>query len=427
MIEVPEAKLTGIPIEAFNPLSGERGSGNNLHIGRLLGEFTGRGRLNLIKRLRSGEVLSNVEASRLDRHVFNAMKDIYNLPDNTDMRGFYMQHQINALAVPGRLAEALPQIESWELKDEITMLSDRPSDLFRYLSRPPEKIDPTLEYEAHRHALLLHISFMLNARTLNGRLRTRLSDVHHTLNRDFFAGIEGSGERVDRESVHDDETNAFIGFPGDFKNIPPTAHIKRVPFTARTLTEGGHVYTSPRKKDDRTAVVKAILKGREKGIISTDTDVLDPIGMIMVDLDNRYDPKELAERAGEILSNDDSLDIDEIEDDNETGTDHGQSKGVNFNARKKIWFAGVPVPLELIFYNYQTYIDSRLKVGEIDKETGLPDGRAHSLFVDRREYQLAPIIFPESAYPGTGRSSARAFINRSKVTAARLREMYKVE
>lgn len=426
MIEVAEVRPTGIPIEAFNPLSDERGLGNNLNIGRLLGEIAGRGRLRLMKQLRYGKVLSNLEASRLDRHAFSAMREHYRLPAEIDIQEFYMQHQKNALAVPGKLADFLPEIESWELKDEITMLSDRPSDLFRYLSRPPENIDSTLAYETHRHALLLHISFMLNARTLNGRLRTRLSDVHHTLNRDFFEGKEGSGDRVVRESVHDDETNTSIGLPGDFKSIPATAHIKQVPFTARTLKEGGYVYTSPRKKDDRTAIIKAILKGREKGIISTDVGVLDPVGMIIVALDNRVEAKELAEKAVKILIIDDNLDIDEIEDDDETEVDHGQSNAVNFDARKRLWFTNVPVPVELIFYNLSTYLNSRYEVGERDKNSGLYMGRAHSLFEIRREREVAPIIFPEFVYPDTGRDSERAFINKSKTEAETLREMHRV-
>jgi len=412
--------VSNITIEAFKPEGRDRLPQTNIHLIHLMMEFCGRGSLRFF---RAGG-LPDEAVPGFNEYTYDAIRRAYGLPSNIDPREFYMQNQKHATALPEYYNNLLPEVEGLELKDEIALFSDRPSDLFRRLSKPAGQIDPTLAYEVYRHALLIDISSQINARTLNGRLHTRLSDVQQALNETFFEGPEGAGSKRVVESIHDDETNEVVGFPDTLRRIPPTAHLKHINFTVRNIKNGGIVYTGPRKKDDRISILKSIVKARENGgVISVDSGVLDLIGMRVVSMDGRFAPEQLADEVVSVLKTDPRFKIKDIEKDDKTGTDHGQAVGQNFNNRRKIWFEDIPVPVELIFYDLATYLNSRLEVGTRDPKTGLFMGRAHRLFDLRRAEKAASTIFPESIYPAA-EDLAAAFINRSKLDARELREMY---
>lgn len=408
-------------IEMYRPAE-RRSTETNLQMARLLSDIVGRGRLRFCKGIR-GE-LSDELAGVINNYVLASVKQRYSLPEESDVQEFYMQQQKLAIAVPEYYGELVPEItKDVELKDEISMLSDRPSDLVRLIFRHPEDIDPTLAYEVQRHILISDLAGQINARTKNGRLRTVLSDVHRLLNERLFEGPEGAGQRIISESFHDDETNQVIGFPDRCTRKPPTAHLKRVPLVVRKIPEVGLVHTSLRKKDDRVAIVKSLAKALGNGgVININGDIQDSIGMIFASMEDHITPAQLADLVVSIIQSGPRK-VAKIEPDDQTDNDHGQSSAMSFNARRKIWFEDIPTPLEFIFYDRETFLNSRLEVGTRDPETGFYMGRAHSLFEPRRARPTVDVIFPKEIYPT---DFDTPFVNRSRQIAQELREMYKV-
>lgn len=431
-----------VTVDMFQPEAEDRLPETNHQLALLMREVWGRGSLRYYKMRKAGRLLPEGADEEIDRYALEANRRRYSLSSSVDTRAFFMQSQMHATAIPDYYHSLLPELDGLELKDEISLLSDRPSDLFELASMPDDQIDPVLSYEAHRHTLLTDILAGIASRTLNGRLRTRLHDVHHLLNCVCFVGPVGAGERNVLESIHDDETNQVIGFPNTMGHIPATAHLKRIPTTVRKIRpevldtgkEEVKVHTSPRKKDDRFAVIKGLVKaGKNGGVVDInhiDSGVLDPIGIIIVLTDDRVQPKALADKIASIIQAEPKLRVkageEGVEKDDMTGTDHGQAVKINFNARRRIWFEDIPVPLELIFYDLETYLNSQLEVGTRDPETGLYQGRAHKLYEVRRAEEGFLILFPPKRFPVNSPAySGRAFINRSIRDAEELRAMYK--
>ena len=420
---MPE-KMTPVTLEMFRPRAEDRSDKTNEHIARLLGLFSGKGSLRIYKGMRTGGVLSDEVAQEIDGHALRSIKKYFHLPEGSDPQEFYLQQQKQAIGLIEYYGEILPEErQNLALKNEISLLSDSPSDLLRLLSRSPGNIDPTLAYEVHRHALTLCISGLVNARTKRGRLHTVLSRVHQVFNERLFEGPEGAGSRFLLESIHDDETNEVVGFLDDNKPIPPTAHLKRIPHIVRKIPDAGLVYTSPRKKDDRIVLVKSIAKsGNNCGTINVESDVLDGIGIMAVLMENRVTPEELAERTVSIIESDSRNKVKKVETEDQTGTDHGQSPKYRHICRR-LWLEDVPSPIELIFRDRENYLNSILEVGLRNSETGLYMGRAHELFELRRASQAANVLFPEEIYPV---DLISAFVKRSRHVARVLRDRYKV-
>lgn len=401
---------------------GDRSIGTNKNLFGLLEEIIGKGGMRLCRTMRNGEQLDDEKARELDIHVLESIQLRYRLPDLSHAQEFYMQQQKPAVGVIDYYGELLPDVEKdLELKDEVTLLSDQPSDLMRLLFRRPESIDPTLAYETHRHVLLADIAGQINARTRIGRLRTVLSKVQHLLNEKLFEGPEGAGQRIISESFHDDDTNTVVGLldRGDKKSR--TAHLKRIPFVVRSIPDMGLVHTSPRKKDDRIAMVKCIAKAETNGGVVSIDSAQDGIGMIMALMDNLVTPEQLAERVVGIIESGPRK-VVKVENDDDADHDHGQSIERSFNARRKIWFEGILTPIELIFYDRETYLNSRLEVGKRDGKTGLYLGRSHKLLEYRRAQKAARVLFPDPYYPDLD----EIFVNQVKLVVREQREQFQV-
>lgn len=412
-----------ITLEMFKPDPADRSEETNNQLSQLMEDYLGVDRLRLHVRLKNGRPLSDKVARELDDYVFGSIRRINHLPEQSDARTFYIQQQRQAIRVIRYYGGLLPEIEQdLELKNEISMLSDNPSDLFRLLSVPHHQIDPILAYEGHRHALISIISSRHNAVTLSGRLRTVLSQTNQLFNRNLFEGPEGSGQRLKFDSIHDDETNTVVGYPEAGKQIPPTAHLKRVPLHVREVKGVGLVVTSPRKKDDAVAIVKSIAKARANGgTIDIEKDIEDGIGMIFALMEDKVKPTDLADMVVSIIENGPRK-IVKVLIDNRVGKGRGQSQDLEFE-RRKIWFEDTPAPLELMFYDRKNYLNAMLEAGQRDPKTGLYLGGSHSLFELRRVIETAPILFPPSKYPlNLGRVAA----NESKGMSVDLIGRYRI-
>lgn len=402
---------------------------------RVLTAFYGRDTLDIYRRLTAGAILSREETEVINENFFKSSKRIYRLPSRTDPQEFYLQQYKGALAVIKYFDELVPELAGeWELKDEITDLSDRPSDLLRLLANPGS-IDKILAYEAQRQASLMYQIGMINARTLNGRLRTILSDVDRLLNSKLFEGLEGHGDPMFLESLHDDETNTIVGFPDRNSHRPLTAHLKRQRILVRRTREFGAVRTKSRKKDDSMAIVKSWEKALDNGgTIHIDDAVQDSIGREYALMDDSISPEEFADVVvatieAEAGVQSDLWEIPKIakkEKDNKTDQDRGQSLEPSFNARRKIWFENIPTPIELKFYDRETYLNSVLEVGTRAPETGLYMGRSHDLYELRRCRRALRVPFPKEMYPVSEHDINVAFVNQSKQVAYGLRARYKV-
>lgn len=430
-------KIVPVSLEMFIPEAGKRSTRTNRQLAHLMGDYFGRGRLHLYKGIRSGGALTLTgdTAIEINEYVFRQISETFNLPPRSDPQEFYMQQQKQARGVVGYVCQLLPEAaKDLELKDEIAYYSDRPSDVFELLSKPPDKIDSTLAYELQRHLLLAHISGFVNARTLNGRLTTSLAMIQKHFNQRLYEGLEGAGERFILESIHDDETNKVVDFPSGNKRIPPTAHLKQVPFTVRRIRGIGLVATSPRKKDDENAVVKALSEACDNGGVIDINSIQDGMGMMYVLMNNNLSEKQQDEQleylvgrvVGELQSS--PLRIKKIRREDHVDADRGQSPDIQFK-RLIIDFEGESTPpLEMIFYNVKDYLNSRLEVGERNPETGLFMGQAYDLYALRRMYPVLPVLFPSEIYdrdPVRRLDLHRIVAKRSQMKAQELRSSYR--
>lgn len=413
-------RILSVTAEMFEFNAEDRSAKTNLQLARILGSFLGRGRLRLCRTLRDGGVLSDDMAAKVNDDVLNSVRRIYRLPDSTHPQGFYIQQLKQAAGVRRYYGEILPEVaQDLEGKNEISLLSERPSDLVRLLFRRPETIDPILAYEAQQHVLLSHIAGMINARTLNCRLSTVLYDVNSLLNQKLFEGPEGTGHKIHTESYHDDETNHVVGFPHRRDHKPPTAHLKHVPLTTRKIQDLGLVYAGPRKKDDRVSIVKCLAKSSDNGgAINVDNDIQDGIGLEFVLVEDCITPEQLIERVVSVIKSGPRKVARVKFRNNEVERNRGQAAEFGFDERVKIWFEDLPTSLEMTVFTLTNYLNSKLEVGTRDPRTGLYMGRAHELYELRRARRVSRLIFPNDL--------DEAFINRSKLVAQDLRTRHKV-
>lgn len=410
----------------------------NFQLGRVMAGFFGEDAIRLCRGLAAGTTLSKEEAEAMDVRFLESSRKIYNLPDRVDPQQFYLQQNKGAIEAIQYFGRLVPELAAdFELKDEAIRLSERPSDLLELLASQPPNIDPRLAYEVRRHAVLIYQLGMINARTLNVKLQTVLSDVQSILNDKLYEGPLGYGERISWESFHDDETNEVVGFPDHNDRKPLTAHLKRMSFGVRRIRDVGIVYTNDRKKDDTVAIVKSWVKAlRNSGTIHMDDAVQDSIGMTFVLMEGDATPEQLADlvvsviKAGiesriEFNHRRQLPNIASVETDDVVDGDHGQACKASFDARRKIWLEGIPTPIEVMFSGRETHLNYRLEVGTRNPETGLYEGRGHPLFELRRGREAVRVPFPKEIYPVDDHILNTAFVSRSKQIAYGLRGMHK--
>ncbi len=430
-------KIVPVSLDMFVQGAENRSARTNRQLAHLMGDYFGRGRLHLYRGIRSGCVLTLTEdtAIKINEYVFSQISETFDLPPRSDPQEFYVQQQKQARGVIGYVGNLLPEAaKDLELKDEIAYYSDRPSDVFELLSKPPDKIDPALAYELQRHLLLAHISGFINARTLNGRLTTSLAKIQKHFNQSLYEGLEGAGERFILGSIHDDVTNEVVDFPGENKRVPSTAHLKQVPFTVRRISGIGLVATSPRKKDDENAVIKALSEACDNGGIIDIKSIQDGMGMMYVLMNNNMPEEQQDEQleylvsrvVGELQSS--PLKIKETRREDHVDANRGQSPDIKFK-RLIVDFEGEFVPpLEMMFYNAKDYLNSRLEVGQRDPKTGLFMGQAYELYRLRRIYPVLSILFPSAIYdrdPVRRLDLHRIVVKRSYTMAQELRGSYR--
>lgn len=419
-------KIIPITLGMFRPRSKDRSAQTNRQLARFMAEFSGRGCLRFHRGMRYGIPLPESTAEEIDEAVFASIRQIYCLPEKSDSQEFYLQQHRQARGVMENIGRIFPEAAGdFELKDEVANCSDRPSDLFKLISMPPDKIDPVLAYELQRHVLFAHISGLSNARNLKIRSRSFLAGIQSLFNEKLFEGVVGAGDKFVLESVHDDETNEIVGFRQDMKTIPPTAHLKRIPETVRSIPDIGPVHTSPRKKDDGNVVIKTLVKAvSNKGVIDIKS-VQDSIGMMFCLMDPHASMEQLSNRVVEVLQSGPRK-IVSINRRDRVRTDRGQSPKFSFY-RLEIQFEDVPTSFELVFRTAEQYVNSKLGVGRRG-DRGYYDGESHLLFEARRAGAILPIIAPKEIYdrdPKNPLDLERIVVNSMRRLAEDLRSMFR--
>lgn len=431
-------KMGLITTEWYKPNPVDRSRAANYQIGRTMMQLYGMGNVNFYTLLiREGRISTCEEIEKLNNGFFESSRKIYKLPGRIDAESFYKQARDAAIAGIEYFGRLVPELaQDFELRNEIKHLSARPSDLLKYLVAP-EKYYQTLSYEGHRQGVMSFHAGMVLARSIIGNTDNLLSDVLNLLNEDYFKGPEGSGVPIDLESLHDDETNQMIGFPGLEKHRPYTAHLKRQRMIVREVEDIGYVHITPREKEWGSIFAKSWVKALNNGgTVHIDNAVQDNFGMRVVIMDDSIPSDQVADEVVSVIESGIERRIEEkhprrmpklvkVERDNLTNGDHGQSKEVNINARRKLWFEGVATPLELLFYNRETFLNSRLEVGERNPQTGLFMGRAHPLYKLREGQMVIRVPFSESIYPVDDNVINMAFVSESKQKAYGLRNMHK--
>lgn len=431
-----EIEIGPINIDYLVPDKDKRSQATNLQIARIFRGFFGHHALSLCRKGTTD--FSIKQSEKINSDFFEANTKIYHLPEKASSQDFYRNMRIAAITVPQYFCKLVPELEdAFELRDEITNLSNRPSDLLRYLANP-STVHPVLAYEAFRHAIShFHLS-AIEARTKNWGLENLLFDIQDVLNEDLFEGVEGSGDPIILESFHDDDTNTVVGFPDRGDRRPMTAHLKRQQIVVRTIDSIGQVHKKPHKKETGATMAKLWAKARKNGgIVHIDDAIKDSIRMMLVLMDDAVPPAQLADLVVSVLKSgiDQRLETNHprkmprIDDKKTTAADQtdkgrGQSNKINLNARRLIWFEGIPTPFELTIYNRETYLNSVMEVGNRDPLTGLYDGRAHTQFELRRALDVIRLAFPEERYLVDDYTINKAFVNRSKQRAFARRAMY---
>lgn len=411
-----ERLMTPTTIEMFSPAA-TRSVTTNLQLARLRERFFGRDWMSavqavtsdsdlprsMIQQLRDGDDLPDKIIREIDKRTLEVIKNFYRLPEGCDPREYYIRQHKDAIQIERHLSVELPELAAdLDPKNEMSILSDSPYILMKFLYMSPEKIDPVLAYEAHRRSLLLTICGRNNSMHVNERSLSFLATLLAHFNRFLFEGPLGAGKNIYLKSIHDDETNKVVGFPDEGQQIVPATHLKRIKLTVRSIG-GTPVLTSTRKKNDSRAVWKSIAEAQETGGEITTDPLKDRLGMMIVPMEPGVDPTSVADMVISSMESGVNFDgnvirIARIDNERAVGRTRGQAANFAFDERRIIWFENFSVPLELAVLSRGNYLDSVLEVGEKDSETQLYTGKSHRLYGLRRDTKVAPTIHPNAVY-----------------------------
>lgn len=294
----------------------------------------------------------------------------------------------------------------YTLHNEVEIVDPSIVRSLRLLER--DRIDPILRFEEQRQLALAYLSAGINARTRGDHAYDVLSALQSGMNESFFLRDEenllGHYEQEMVTSFHHPVTNKTIAvssnkedtYVDEFSN----ALIKNTLMPFRKISVNGKVIKvlcAARKKNDETAMIKAIKKSNsEKKNINFQEDVRDSLGLRFVVNGNKEDLDLVVNRFFAFLHNYNS-DIMLPEDDSQIDKHEGQNEDVNFK-RYQISIPGLSVPIEVMFFDLPNYFNYYCDIGTKGGNNNFYNGIAHSLYEIRRTVPVANIIFPKKIY-----------------------------
>lgn len=328
--------------------------------------------------------------AELNNNFFSVLRKEFKLKPGQEVE-FYRRQLKQANKIVSYLINELSLPEDMvALRNEVTLYSDSPALRLKKIA-DIGGVDKTLRYEIARQMFLALAVAPLDARAVEDKLATRLTNLQDFLDDKLFVGKTGETIRRDVYAEHNNKTNAVnrydIGYP--IKN-EMGSHIKKHGLKVRNTTTGLEVLTQARHKGETIALIKALEKALDRG---GEVDVLgsvqDSIGIQLTIMGDDKDRNRFIEHFDSLIKTYDQY--ESTEDDSLPDADRGQNNGV-FKARKKYYLKGLSVPVEVMFFSLPEYLDYSYEVGD-----GY-NGRAHRLYELRRTIRAASRLFPKEIY-----------------------------
>lgn len=285
--------------------------------------------------------------------------------------------------------------------------------------------DPKFTLEITRGIFLSHIAGLLARANGYSEARIEIGKLHRSFtDRKLYIGLDGHTYPYTFSTYHDPETGTVKAISPD-SGDPSTDFVRNNRLFVRNVKGIGPVHVSPREKDQGRALLKAIDKARGTGrFIDPLEAVQDGAGIMFVVMRGGQDNVDkLAELLRERLLDYPGL-TGEPRQDDLVGNDHGQSQEVRFR-RWKVPLKGLATDVEIIICDGEEYTNSLYEIGRKDAQTNLMNGRAHRMFIDRRNIRIATNLFPSEIYSDPLKKykfdPVESIIRQNEQEAARLR------
>lgn len=404
MLEVTNLERTpGIDIKNISPHVSLKGV-------RLLSDFYGPDAVGILREsIRDGKYPKDTDS--LDQYFLNRIKDIYDLPDSVNPQEFFNERLEVANSAVRYVADTLSPYGMVDLNSRVSTIHPSPFDRLSLLGSR-QRSDGTIrhagqrqQFETIRQLQLAHTAAMIKARSLRGTpVNKRLAEIQQVLDDELYTGGEiGDTDDFESFAFHANETNRFLKFqPSPDKKPTSHAHIKRHTSSFRLTDRYGYVLTNFREKEEKVATIKAWRKAiGNGGVIHPLEAVKDNAVIMLVAMGGDKGVPEgtitfLHDSVKEILeANFDSF--EGLTEDNYTNGYLDQSAGVKFT-RSQANFSDLPVPVELMVYEYEDFINSRFHVGNFDQSRRTFDGQAHRIYEHNRLLDIVPLFYPVSIY-----------------------------
>lgn len=328
----------------------------------------------------------------LDAFFFQRIKEQYPYLSPGQEVEFYRSQLGRANKVIKYLISFLDLPKAFGLRNEVVVFPDSPTQRLRQIA--DVDVDRDLRYQTSRQMILAYLASPLDERAASETIQTRLFDFQDFLDKKLFIGKTGQTEKRTIFSQHDNHTNSVINYSLDSHNkikIRHGAHLKKETLDVRTTSiKGTEVFTNMRHKGENESIIKAIMKAviNHKPINILDS-VKDSIGMKFAIMGNEKVRDAFVNEFEKLVMT--YKDFDRIEIDDVPDGGRGQNKN-SFKRRRQIFLKGLSIPIEIIFYSTQEYLDSEYEVGKKF------DGMAHELYETRRMGLAAKILFMQEMY-----------------------------
>ncbi|MDE2589381.1 MAG: hypothetical protein KGL95_06925 [Patescibacteria group bacterium] len=280
-----------------------------------------------------------------------------------------------------------------------------------------EDTDPRLKFELSRQVGIALASMQIERQSQ--QVRHRVNQIQRVLDVELFNGTHKVGEgktyqvhtlndpntnEILKAQVIDPETGVVRAEHASRDYIPnQTSKPMRYEMRMREIDGFGLVLTNPRVKDEREAAKKAVVRtlGEENGRIDAAKTVRDQGGLMFVVADEFYNNGEkvtvLMERFKEVMKKRFGLSDKAFVVRNHQRKNNIYTSGNNFR-RMDIIFPDLGHPIEVIFTGLGDQLNRDNKIGQIDPDTGIPDGPAHTIYEARRNLAMFRLSFPPEVY-----------------------------
>ncbi|GEM_PF-5633386 len=251
------------------------------------------------------------------------------------------------------------------------------------------------KYELQRQLGIVLLLLQIEEKMGNGSYRSLIKDLEAVFEKHLYDPEEKIGETntLDIYSLHSYETNTCLSFTCQepIDQPPSDRYWKKETMQVRTSNCGKKFTTQPREKTPTSTVAKMIAKALQRGSESRIAveDIEDYAGIKFITF-SEEDQLELYNEIETIILQSFKEGVVSVTPDDEVGNGRGQSAEVKWKRMKVRFHEGKHQGkvIEILIFNYQRYLDYKYSV-----DGGFESGLAHSLFGQRRMWDVASILF----------------------------------